>query len=816
MILVQFSKSGSSRMSMRFVVLAAVVLLASGCTRDDGRQAAQAAVVHFADAQRHLVAAGSTTLAEPRSPARGFAKLPDRGNLVAYPGGIVRQDGAYTWYRTDLSEEHALRAIAIGRLRVTTPDGEILDFQYDRHIEHPSGDWTWIGHRPGHEGEQTILTFGAEAAYGSVAQSDKPPLRLTMRDGVGWLVETDPAKVAGIVNAATHPRRPDYHIVPESELPRRATGVTAAADGATASPGTSASSASATSTSATTVDLIIGYTSGFASAHGGASGATTRLNYLVDVANAAYGNSKVDTQVQLVKAMQVAYTDTNSNDTALEQLSGYKSGSGPVPPNAAFTALRAAREQYGADLVSLVRDFRDPEQDGCGLAWLLGGALQGIGAGEGWDELAYSVVGDGSDIGSDGKSYYCLDETLAHELGHNMGAAHDKETAKGDDGVLDNPDDYGAYTYSFGYKTGATTGNFYTIMAYGGSGQKIYRTFSNPTSTFCGGRACGTSSADNARTLRQTIPVVAGFRESIARRTLLRRLDANGDGKSDLLFYIHDENRFVIWFMDGTSRIRSESTPMDGGMHLVDSGDFNGDGKDDLLFVNNASRSFKMALRTDNGYSIQALPYTYSDTAYPLAVGDIDGNHRADIVFRGSTPGLISIWYMSGASRIKSNAFSVPTNYEFVACGDLNGDGRQDIVMTDASGHILLDTSKGTYFTTKVLSSTYKSSSYLVGAGDINGDGRADLLFTSGSGTRVVAWMMNGSIKEGSFSGEISTAYRLPGHGDFDGDRRDDIILFNPSNRQITFLFSTGHSFSASTLALRPKSGSDLMDVQYP
>jgi hypothetical protein len=310
--------------------------------------------------------------------------------------------------------------------------------------------------------------------------------------------------------------------------------------------------------------------------------------------------------------------------------------------------------------------------------------------------------------------------------------------------------------------------------------------------------------------------VVAGFRGSIARRTLLRRLDANGDGKSDLLFYIHDENRFVIWFMDGTSRIRSESTPMGGGMHLVDSGDFNGDGKDDLLFVNNASRSFKMALRTDNGYSIQALPYTYSDTAYPLAVGDIDGNHRADIVFRGSTPGLISIWYMSGASRIKSNAFSVPTNYEFVACGDLNGDGRQDIVMTDASGHILLDTSKGTYFTTKVLSSTYKSSSYLVGAGDINGDGRADLLFTSGSGTRVVAWMMNGSIKEGSFSGEISTAYRLPGHGDFDGDRRDDIILFNPSNRQITFFFSTGHSFSASTLALRPKSGSDLMDVQYP
>src|SRR3546814_11752256 len=128
--------------------------------------------------------------------------------------------------------------------------------------------------------------------------------------------------------------------------------------------------------------------------------------------------------------MKVTYTDTNSNDTALEQLSVYKSGSGPVTPNAAFNALRAAREQYGADLVSLVRDFRDPEQDGCGLAWLLGGGLQGIGAGEGWDELGYSVVGDGIDAVTDGKNYYCLDETLAHEIVNNMGAAHARETAK--------------------------------------------------------------------------------------------------------------------------------------------------------------------------------------------------------------------------------------------------------------------------------------------------------------------------------------------------------------------------------------------------
>ncbi len=72
-----------------------------------------------------------------------FAHLPDRGELIAYPSNIVRQDGPYTWHRTELSEAHALHAIADGHLRVTTPSGSLLDFKYDDHFEHPSGNWTW-------------------------------------------------------------------------------------------------------------------------------------------------------------------------------------------------------------------------------------------------------------------------------------------------------------------------------------------------------------------------------------------------------------------------------------------------------------------------------------------------------------------------------------------------------------------------------------------------------------------------------------------------------------------------------------------------
>ena len=61
---------------------------------------------------------------------------------------------------------------------------------------------------------------------------------------------------------------------------------------------------------------------------------------------------------------------------------------------------------------------------------------------------------------------------------------------------------YGLYDFSFGYKTGAGAGNFYTVMAYGDTGQTSYRIFSNPRSTFCTAPCGVENNADNARSLR--------------------------------------------------------------------------------------------------------------------------------------------------------------------------------------------------------------------------------------------------------------------------------------------------------------------------
>ncbi len=777
----------SIRVAWGAVVLAAI----AGCSQPGGT----AVATRTSDPGMGAVGApAGDAIALPASAARhGFASLPDRGELVAYPGNVVQHDGAYTWHRTDLSEAHALNAIASGHLRVTTPSGEALDVQYDRSVEHPSGDWTWIGHIPGQEGIQTILTFGAHAAYGSIGQPDKPPLRLTVRNGASWLVETDPRGIAALDNAATRPKRPDYRIPPK---PDSASTPTA---GATMAQASAPAMASATASSTTTVDLVLGYTPAFANDHGGTSGAITRLNYLVDVTNAAYTNSQVAARVRLVDTVLVNYPDNTANDSTLDQLTGYDSSNNTqVQPNAAFDALRSAREQYGADLVSLVRSFRDPENAGCGVGWLIGGGQTGISTSDSY--YGYSVVSDGTDTDTSGKSYFCLDETLAHELGHNMGANHDVDTAKGTDGTL-NASDYGAYSYSFGYKN--NTYGFYTVMAYGDSGQHIYRIFSDPRSTFCGGQPCGTSQADNARTLAQSIPIVAGFRATVVAdapsRVLLKQVDTDGNGRSDLLLRSHSLGRVVTWFMSGTTRTAASSITLGGSYTLVGTGDFNGDHRTDLLWTSPA-RDLLISMSSGTSYSTTTTPYTYTSGTQVIGAADVNGNGTADILLRNAAAGRVYVWFMSGTTRVATSSNVVAASYDFVGSGDLNHDGRQDLVWTSANRDVLVSTSTGINFTSGLIGLNYSSSYDLAGLTDVNGDGSADLLLRSQSLGKLVTWFMNGNTRVAASSATVGGAYRLVGKGDFNGDHWGDLVWVDGTGK-ILMTLSTGSNFTNNPLS---------------
>jgi hypothetical protein len=757
--------------------IAALVLSASACSRVDAP--ALAPVTGVAAAQDgSMQAARHAPVAFAMTHPSHAASLPDHGELAAYPGKVVRRTGAYTWHRAAISEAHALQAIATGTLRLTTPDGRLLSIRYDRHVEHPSGDWTWVGHLAGDTSAQTVLTIGQDAVFGNIAQGQGLPLRLTMKDGVPWLVETDAAAIAAIDSAATRPQRPDYHIVPQASLRSSAP----AADKASGTmPRAASSAAAATTSEAASIDVLIGYTQGLVAAYGNQSAVMTRLNYLVDLANTAYFNGGMTGRLHLVHAMQVTYVDDTSNDSALEEMSGYEPGSGPVDPDPAFDALRAARETYGADLVSLVRDFRDPENDGCGIAWLLGGGLQGMNAGEGWDQLGYSVVSDGSDVDEgDGKSYFCRDTTFAHELGHNMGAAHDTGTAMGDDGVLDNPDDYGAYTYSFGYKTSISLGNFFTIMAYGDSGQTGFTTFSTPDTTFCGGKACGTASADNVRTLTTTMPVVAGFRGSQVVDVPYVRDDFDGDGTADILWRNLEDGHNTVWHSADQGSELALATLASQAWKVAGIGDFDGDGIADI-FWQNVDTLENTIWKSGNSATLLPTGNLLERGWALVGVGDFDADGEDDVVWRNGNDGRNTIW-RSGDKAHRQPIDKVPdTRFHMEGVGDFDGDGHDDILWRN-SGYgknvIWFSGTKDQRLTIKAVADV---GWHVVGVGDFDADGRDDLMWRHSVEGRNSIWK-GAEPNKLPVNTVADVAFKAEGTRDYDGDGKADILWRNASS----------------------------------
>lgn len=726
-----------------------------------------------------------------------FAALPDRGDLVGYPQDrVVRREGAYTWHRADVSEAHALRAIIDGELRITAPDGQLLAFEYERHVEHPTGDWTWIGRlRDAPPGRQAILTFGADAVFGTIAQSAAAPLRLNMRDGASWLVETDLALLAGVEERVLHPDSPDFLLPPV--YMGNLSGPKASGDTVSSSGSVEMSSSTSTSTT-TVVDVLVGYTTGFATAQGGDSQARTRINFLIEVGNQAYVNSQINARVRLVHAMQVSYPDATENADTLEKLTGYVSGEGKTTPDPAFSALRNARETYGADLVTLVRKFTDPENDGCGIAWLIGGELTTIT--QGYEYFGYSVVSDGIDQGDDGKNYTCRLETMVHEFGHNMGSAHDVETAKGDDGILDHPDDYGRYTYSFGYKTGPGSGDFYTVMAYGDRRdsppyQTSYRVFSNPNITFCGGFACGTSSADNARSLTQTIPIIAGFRSTVVQDSAppsLYTIARNGGS-----------GRTEIHILAGSSGYQSFSQNYATALHQTGSdaswaflaGDYNKDGVRDLYSIAKMGGSGQTEVHVldgSSGFSLfsahiaTALHGTGNDNGWQFKLGDFDRDGTLDLyaINRNGGSGATEVHVLNGANNFQSFLAHIGTalhatgnGYEWAfELGDYNRDGSLDVFVIAKSGgsgttelHILDGATRFQSFLlhrATALHPTPADNSWEFKLGDYNLDGSLDVYAISkqgGSGTTELH-VLSGSSGYTSFIAHIATALHRTGN----------------------------------------------------
>ena len=374
-----------------------------------------------------------------------------------------------------------LKGMKLGKkIALDLPSGG-TSFVHDNRFAHKNGDITWVGYQEqAGQPNRAMITMGKYGPMGHIV-TPEGTYQLVTEDGQSYLVDVnasglepgsllaDQATVnsdGGGAGGGGNPAKPSAASNETTEAYQAATNFAAAA------------STRVDPSKFSTIDVLVLYTKGLAQPE-------TRINYLTDLTNQAFLDSKVHAKIRVVKLEAVVYEEKGDNSQALSDLTN---GAG------AFGRVRDSRERYGADLVTLIRPFHSTSQKLCGIAWINGSNGSALSK-----ELGFSVVSDGTD--QDGQMVYCGEHSLAHELGHNLGNVHDRPFTH----------DAGVYPYSYAW---GVDGSFGTIMSYRRPSVLL---FSTPLLTdACHGQACGypegnPNASDNSATINQTAPTVARF-----------------------------------------------------------------------------------------------------------------------------------------------------------------------------------------------------------------------------------------------------------------------------------------------------------------
>ena len=301
--------------------------------------------------------------------------------------------------------------------------------------------------------------------------------------------------------------------------------------------------------------------------------------------------------------------------------------------------------------------------------------------------------------------------------------------------------------------------------------------------------------------------------------------DIDGDGNPDIVVVNFGDNNVSVYRnlgttggINGSSFAAKFDFPTGTGPHSVAIGDLDRDGKLDLAVSNVTANTVSVLRNTATSGVINAgsfaakQDFVVGTSPRTLAIGDLDGDAKPDIVTPDLTANTVSVLRnTSTPGTIFANSFATSVTFttgtgpNWVSIGDLDGDGEPDLAVTNGSGGNVsvfhnTSTAGSITFATKV-DFTTGVSPVNVAIADLDGDGKLDLSVSNITPNTVsvlhntsTSGVINTSTFATAFDFTTGTGPAEVAVGDLDGDGKPELVVENQTANTLSVFKNTSTS----------------------